>query len=485
MIVAGNVACLVIAAIVWPVSLAYLGRALFPQLPAVMVLAPLVGSALVAFPYLQLGTKGQWPNGFATALVPAVLALGIEMQFRRRQQPGASRRLGTDLLALLVATTGTIWIHPSALFALLALGGAYMIRFVVLALRHEWRRGWIRGGAWTAATIGFVVGIALFLTHSNVLEGMINYQRNPYAPWQDAILWAVFDLPNQPGHTFSVPGAYNYLIGILMVAGTVIALWSKRARPAVAGMLVAAIIFVLAAGDEKPFRWLSGFWYKEPARILPLVLMVGAVFAALALALAGRLLAKPFEALQRTSGRKHLAAALIGIAAVAAIYPASGEFRYQQRYNAVEAPYSVEPRPQGRSLTAGEEDFMRSLDAQLPDDAIVIGDPFNGLPHLYALTGHEVVFPRLVASKGTPDQEYIRHNLQNILTDPEVCRALDRIGADYLYADHADPAHKRLKKRAWTGFYETDYTQGFKLIDTQGTAALYRIDACRSPLGTG
>lgn len=477
-VVAGNVAIIIIGAVIWPMSLAYLGKALFPNLPAVMVLSPLVGSALLAFPYVQIGTKGQWPAAFAMALVPAVLALGIEMQFRA-PQAGRRRRIVVELLALLLVTAGTIWIHPSALFGLLALAGVYMIRFVVLAIRREWQRDWRRGLGWAAATVLLLVGMSLFLARSNVLEGVINYPRNPYAPWQEAVLWAVFDLPNQPDHRFSVPGSYNYPIAVLMVAGAIIALWSRRARPAVAGMVFAGIIFVLAAGDEKPFRWLAGFWYKEPARILPLVLMLGAVFAALALAAAGRLLVKPIAALNRTPGRQHLAAGLVGVAALGVIYSATGDFRYQQRYNASESPYSVEPRPQGRPLSAGEEDFMRSLKDDLPADAVVIGDPFSGLPHLYALTGRHVVFPQMVANKGTKDEEYLRHHFQNILTDPEVCGALQRIGAQYVYADSGAPAHRKVKGRQWPGFRQADYTQGFQLLDASGTAALYRITACR------
>src|SRR4051812_15041127 len=152
-VTAGNLSCLLIGAVVWPASLAYLAAALFPRFPVVRVLAPLFGAAVLAFPFVQLVRSGQWPNGFATAVIPAVLALGINLLYAsrlcwRRQPPesvpGPDPNTGARCAGLLLAAAGAVWIHPSALFALLLLGGFYLGRFLIQGFLFQWRLSKVR-----------------------------------------------------------------------------------------------------------------------------------------------------------------------------------------------------------------------------------------------------------------------------------------------------------------------------------------------------
>lgn len=503
-VVAGNLACMVVSCLVWPTSLCLLARALFPRQPVVWILTPLLASSMLAFPFIQLSRSGQWPNSFATALLPAVLALGIEMQYRSQmawtadselegrhmlRRTVASRR-GTlaRLAALLIATAGVIWIHPSSLFALVALGGIYMARFVVLWCRGIWMRNRTLGIGVTAGLIMAMTAGAYVLARSDVLAGVMSYPRPPSSGWAEALAWVFFDLPRQPDSAVSTPASYSIIVGILMIAGALLACLVPRARPAVAGMAAALLLFILAAGPERPFRWLSGFWYKDPPRLLPLVLIFGCVFAAFALTQACRtLLVAVRPPLQHREGLRHSLCIGVAVAVLTAVFATSSGFRYDVRVAAAAEPYLVTPHPPGRGLMYDEQEFIKSLKPLLPQDAVVIGDPFNGLPYLYSLTGHEVVFFQMVSNAGSTDKHYLRHHFHEINENPRVCAALQRIGATHLYDDRPVRAHQQNDDRRWTGFQDIDISTGFREIASHGTAALYEITACdRQPTpGTG
>ena len=517
-VTAGNLSCLVIGCLVWPASLALLARALFPARPLVWVLTPLVASSLLAFPFVQIFRAGQWPNGFAAALLPAILALGIELLHRvpgsstaspavertinadtgpgarKRSLPHASRRRTTaDLAALAMVTFGAAWIHPSALASLLVLGGVYLVRAAVFGLARLWPSHRGRFVAVSGTLAAAAVAVVVILTQSQQLAAVMSYPRGRMAGWADALVWLFFDLPRQPDSADAVPGSYAVAVGVLMVCGALLACFSVRTWPAVAGMAAAVVLFILAAGPEdQPFRWLTGFWYTDPPRIAPLVHIFGVVFAALALeqlcTLLVRLvrLVRPLRTRAGTGARagaradrQQLAAAGLAFAVLAAVFVTTGAFRHDVRVDAASIRYGVTEHRDGRALMGDEQDFVRSLGPLLPDDAIVIGDPFNGLPYIYALTGHQTVYFQNVSSAGSKDKDYLRRHFRNIASDPGVCPALRSTGATYLYDDEPIRGYQHSAKHQWPGFQRVDFSHGFHLIASHGTAALYEITACR------
>lgn len=579
-VTAGNLSCLVIGCLVWPASLALLARSLFPARPLVWVLTPLVASSMLAFPFVQMFRAGQWPNGFAAALLPAILALGIELLQRlpgagapvgriaaadpatgsgpapgtrpdvdaapatsRRpdvhHSPGSPpdvsvapgprydvdagavavavglsqtratrRRTTADLAALAIVTFGAAWIHPSALASLLVLGGVYLIRITVLGLVRLWHSH----RHWFVAVVGMlavaVAAVVVLLTQSQLLAGVMSYPRGRTAGWEDALVWLFFDLPRQPDSADAVPGSYAVVVGVLMVCGALLACFSARTWPAVAGMAGAVVLFILAAGPEdNPFRWLTGFWYTDPPRIAPLVHIFGVVFAALALdqlctllvwlihpqrartnALAGARTDAPASAAASTDvrsdtlarlERQQLAAAGLAFVVLAAVFVTTGAFRHDVRVDTASIRYGITEHPDGRALMGGEQDFIRSLGPLLPADAVVIGDPFNGLPYIYSLTGHQTVYFQNVSTAGSKDKDYLRRHFRNIGADPRVCPALRSTGATYLYDDQPIRGYQHSAKHQWPGFHNIDFSHGFRLIASHGSAALYEITACR------
>src|SRR6185312_7667739 len=286
--------------------------------------------------------------------------------------PRASwRRTTADLAALAMVTFGAAWIHPSALASLLVLGGFYLARVAVLGLARLWHGHRGRFVAATGVLAAAAAAGVVLLTHSQLLAAVMSYPRAPTAGWADALAWVFFDLPRQPDSADAIPESYAVAVGVLMAGGALLACFSRRTWPAVAGMAAAVVLFILAAGPEdRPFRWLTGLWYTDPPRIAPLVHIFGVVFAALALEQLCMLLVRLIRPLRARADRQQLAAAALAFAGLAAVFVASGAFRHDVRVDAASIRYGITENRDGRARIGDEQECIRSRKPLLHNDAI-------------------------------------------------------------------------------------------------------------------
>lgn len=481
-VTSANLATLIVACIVWPTSLTYLAVALFPQRRLTWVLTPVVAAGVIAFPIIQQSRSAQWPNAFAVALVPAVLALGIELaatRYHQRTDPPVDvrpthpdgRNQTVKSLVLVLATAGAAWIHPGAIFALIALGCIYVLRYIVLMCRASWLQDRRHGLLWVAFWALATGGTVWLISTSPIVAGMAD-NTAVTAPLPDAAERLFFDLPRPPDDERIQLGDYNFWIGPLVVLGAFGALRRKRSWPAAVGLGVTVVLYLAALHPARPLSWMTGLWYHDAVRIAAVSAVVACVFAAYALD-------QIFAALIRyvpVDGRGVAAAAVV-VAGVCTVV-ASGAFRYDTRLVAAAPHYDIESDEFGRSMLSGEQDFIKSLADVLPADATVIGDPFNGSTFIYALTGRHVVYSQYGFADRTSDEKFLRSRFRDIHRNPEVCAALKRVGAEYVYLGGAERARQFNPYLQWPGFYGVDVSQGFKLLASAEHAALYKITAC-------
>lgn len=526
---AANLSSLVIGGLIWPLGLAFLATAVLPRHPAAWALAPLVGASFISFPFSQLLRSGQWPNGLATALVPATLALAVLLLRRvTAAEPSAAPSAGVsavpspipslvpsgvpsvgraDALAgtpagtparghiplaiILVAVLGgCAAAHPSALFAIaVAVLPFVAARFLPLLVRRVRRR--------PLPTLAAVLGTILLaaaawwaLSNSRLLAGVMAYRRAVRAVVPDSLYLAFFDLPRFPAISPPAPDDFNVAVGLLVILGAVVAAFVREARPLAVSWLAFVGLYVLAAGPENGLRWLTGFWYKDTQRIAPFIAMTGSLLAALAVAaVAGALVrmvmrtiaARPAAA--GSAGRWPVPAIIFTGAVVAvtgALYVGSGSYRSVERVAVTAQNYTVSGKPGAGVLSSGEQAFIERAGAMLPDDAVVIGDPFNGETYFYALTGRHVVYTQLGApTAGSAAKELLRTRFNRLATDPAVCEAVRKVGANYFYEDAPGGSHGSVSLKRWPGFYNVPTAQGFERVASAEGRTLYRITACR------
>lgn len=477
---AANASSIVVGGLIWPLGLVFLAAVLLPRLPAAWATTPVLAASFVSFPASQLLRSGQWPNGLATALVPAALALLLLLVGKART-PGIQDRVLLLVLTLAVLA-GCVAAHPSAAFGLGAAALPFLIARAVPALvtgfRRRRRATLVIAAAATALGAVAVVG----LMTSRLLVGVMNYPRATRAVLPDALALALFDLPVFPALRPPTIDDVN-LVGVLVIAGAVLTLIRREARPLAASWLIFVALYVLAAGPENPLRFLTGFWYKDTQRLAPFIAMTGTLLAAFALVTLVQGLVRVLAGLMgprlrlTTRGIRAMTAGMV-VLLLAASYAGSARFRLDERTSVAAHNYATSPAPGTGVLSQGEQDFIRRAGELLPQDAVVLGDPFNGETFFYTLAQRRVVYTQLGSPSPTAAHRLLRSDFNRLGADPAVCAALAEVGATHFYQDAPGLSHGSASLDSWPGFYGVDTARGLTPVLVDGSRALYEITGC-------
>jgi hypothetical protein len=476
-VVTANVFTLVLAAVLWPLALAGLAAVVAPRSRVAPVAAALAGTALVAFPARMVSYGTLWPNALGYVLVPTALALTVvvlERLRRRRTQPRSPWPV-SEAIVLAAALGGAGLAHPNADLA-------YVVLAAPLALAYWWeelcaaRR---QGGAWRWAAVvaaPLVVLAGAWLSRSLFVATKTN-TRLPYGGGRDAVIGAFTDA-QLSAQGFGNPER-SYLLGALVVLGMVATVLLRRNRWLAVGMLTTTALFTVAVNPTLPGSFLVRPWYSDPVRLGGMVAIVSPVLVGVAVAWLGQVAARRVR-LRNPAGRPVIAEG-VAAALVLVLVVGTGGLRGQLRTEQLQTNYVMVPESGLNGLVGPEELAMiERADEELPDDAVVLGNPFTGAPLLYAVSDVKVVYPHLSGTWGT-DAKVLAKSFDEIRTNPAVCAALDDLGVDYLYTDGLLywPTHEDVQD--YRGLLDTDPAvlgDALEPVDTGGSATLYRITAC-------
>ena len=478
--VAANASTLVMAALVWPLGLAALARAACPRLPLVSLAAPVVGASFLAFPTVLLTTSGQWPNSLSVAVLPGALALATLVL-----RSWHDSRLG-GLLVVLPALAGVVLVHASGAFALVV----FLVPLVLargaagaLALWRAGHRWWVVGGG--AAAAGAVVLVVQVLSGSTVLRNTLAYRRAATGTVGDGLRDGMLDVP-----ALSTVEPSTAVL-VLVLLGCLAAVVRREAGWLVVAWAVTVGLVGLATGPENDLRWLTGFWYKSAPRVAALVPVAASVLGALGAVWVGHLAQRGarWVLVRRSVGGRHesawrspvlpgVLAVSVPVALLGVAWGATDGFRHDDRVFRTAQAYDPGLIRYGAMVDADEVRLLESLGDLLPDDAVLLGDPFNGAAFAYAVSDVEVVFPQLGAAFADPDQQYFELHFRDIHTDPQVCEYVRERGVTHFYADEPGWVEGTDLAARWPGLYGVDVSEGFELVARGGSAAVYRITAC-------
>lgn len=484
-LVIANAMTFVLCALVWTLGCLYFATRLFGRHPAITVSTGLVAACFPAFPFLLSFYGNLFPNTMSIAFLPVLLGMLTEAVGLSHDARIEAR---TPLwLAILLVTGATGLAHPSSvLLALLIL--------LILLVTVWWRAVAGRRPWWVIVlgALGIVVG-------AYALQQIWFAARAT----QEASSWAPhITSPGALGEALGpvFPNAMHVPWGLVIV--TLLgasAVLRSRVRWVVGAWAVMVWMYVLVASSrDVPFRYdWTGIWYNDANRLLALIPVLAVPLAAAGCAAiltwaAHKLLtlvdrATPGQRSRSDSGdaartspaqklhHSRVAGALGGALAVLIGFITLQGQAMTDVVDYGRTQYGMEgPTP---LLTPDEQALIERLPEEVPDDAVVLGNPVTGTSLAYAMADVQVLIPHngLIADG---EASTIVHHLEDLQTNPAVCPALEKHNVRYVLDFGTEQVNPFAYFNA-AGSDEIGPENGFNLIDQQGPdAKLYEIVGC-------
>ena len=284
----------------------------------------------------------------------------------------------------------------------------------------------------------------------------------------------------------AVPGA-TVPIGIVIGLLTLAAAWSAHARrehrPWLVMWMLVLLLLVLVGGPQWAGRQLGSPWYLQKARILPLAILPALILVAQAGA--GQPGQRLWATLRRTASR--VGGARPGRTATAmlvalVLLPVAARVPLER--NLVASVYDPQRIQYGTLLTKDAITLIQRSRSRLPDDAVVLGAPSRGAAHLWSLGGLHVVYPtRDQTDEDTPEDALASVWPTLGQEGSEVCTLLNRLGVRYFYSSSdvtASGSETGSAPLRWDSALTQVPAEGLELVDSEGSASLWRITACGS-----
>lgn len=489
---AANASSLAIT-LLWVIGTAAYTRTLFPA-HAVWALAPILAGGLLGMPADALAAYSQWPNATGVALLPGLASFAIllgrkvsalwTLADRDVSLPGLAVWVGVLASALL----GAVVAHPSVAFNLVALLAAAAAAGSYALVRADVRnRRW-----WAIPILGAAVAASLYVLwrvfQSDAVRNMGEY---PRAGISVRVALQNFFAPSPPYPDSLSLFMWVATISVLLLAGVAAIALSRRATfrfgpakrmrlpvwPVWSYLTFSGLVF-LAYGPDSAFReFVVAPWFLDARRIMEPQGLAAVPLAALGLVALGRAAGALFERNGRVLSTPAAVAGVVG----ALLLVSLGE-GFTARLDAAQSV--LDPTRLGKPgmATAGELKMLRGLDASLPKDAKILGDPQNGSVYVQMIGQRPTYFPTLTLSRHPDEHEAVlRESFRDIHLDPRVCEALAATGITHFYADADGYYYSRLRSDRTPGLYDVDTSSGFELVAEGDSARLYRITACDDP----
>lgn len=467
--VAVSASSLVISAVVWPLGCMFMCTRITGNRPIPLLVTGALSAAFGAFPYLMLDFGVLYPNLLSIALLPTSIGLAAMVL---RLSADNHEKWVISLLGFFATLPGLALAHPSTLMALLAL----MLPMGTVALIRHWRHlGHTQAKAWR-----YLPSVALLLIYSAAVY-LLWLRLRPSAAASD---WEPFQTPAQAvGEVLtSAPQSRSIalMVTVLVFVGILHVFQRKGGWWGLSLFVVTGYLFVVAtAFPQEAYRaLLTGVWYNDSFRLAALLPVTTIIIAVIGGSWLVTRLVSRFQVRGTGAPRSGYQASVPAVAAlvVAIAVITVGSQGKQIQQMVVTAQESYELTEDSEFLSIDERALIERLPELLPDDAVIAGNPWTGTLYAYALAGIPTLTPH-VGSTGTEDYLSILTRLDSAGSDPEVCRIVEELNSYYVLEFDGPELH--LGGHDYPGVENLDMKPGYRLMDSEGDAAVYEVTACR------
>lgn len=461
-VAAANMTNLVVAAVVWPLGVLSLVQVLAPGRKSALVIAAFVSAAAPSFPLGMLDYGVLYPYFLALAFLPGAIALGLSIV----------RLVDADLLGpvflqvlALVASIGSMAISQTSVvfgFGAIALVGLAASTLVLIRSAGSPAKKALWAGGFLGLFLVFVAAWWKF--------GSVGYT----APWQPyaSPLQGLFEALTSSRN--GTPPAI--LLTLLLIVGIVAELrrgrWWLPVMWAVPAVLF-ALSAVLPSGDLRNAA--LGIFYKDPPRLAALTVPLTVILATL-----GALALWTFVA-QRLAVRQNKSKVAVSVAAIVGIVVLLVGLQGIAMQSAVErAAGKYRLSDSSQILSEDERVLLERIKTDVPDGAVIAGNPWTGTSWAYALSDRDVLNPHFNSSTA-PDHLTVNRELNEANEDPAVCAAVKSTGVTYVLDFGVDQFGGRIRvdtSIGYEGLLDLDDTDVVQEVDRENDKVLYRITAC-------
>lgn len=460
---------IVVALIVWPMSLAWLYETIFPanNLGRLAVGTISMSWGSLTFGFLNWGTL--YPNLLGMAVMPAAVAAGWELLgLSKRPYLGFAGSLGV----LLVVCLGTAFAHPNATFT----AGAFLVLPAFWSVirpggalgKNSYRMPRNRENRIWSVVVFFV--ITVFVLAWGYASKLTDY------PWpavtgsryalSDALFGAVTDQKIMPTLTLA------------LAAGTIAIIRNKKLWVVFASHMTVVAVYVVCAGFQPGMirRYVSGLYYNDFRRPAAAIATLLLPITAYGIQRVGSIVWLWIRARFNLELNRTIAFFLSVAMCIPIGYLVSHNSSIRHQVDKTKQVFAFNENSE--FLTPRELKLLKRLPDYVPADVTVVNNPWDGSIWTYAFSGRLPLTTSF--QKSWAHEPYlINHELENVATDPEVCDSLKKENAQYvvlLKDPFKDSGEDHVEH--YVGLDEIPEMPGFKEVDQEGGSKLYKITAC-------
>lgn len=415
--------------------------------PALALGAAVAACGVASFPAGLLFFGPLWPFAAGVVMIPGFLALFVAAM-RGRALP--------VLVATALAAIGLAGLHPSAALATGIFGGLYLL------FRWISRRKVPVPDLVVLAVVGVLAGLYVlpqFLAASRTASGV-------------AVSWPLFSTPGPAlGQMLFLNFNITYpqwWLAVPMLVGLASLGALRGLRWYALGGGVFAVLFMVAASYKGALAMaLTGPWWNDAWRFAALTTLAQVVLIGHGLVVIRDKVTGWRPALTRVAPRLAVLAALL-----VAVVVGSQNLYLDKNVEVVANAYK-----NGPTVSSGERTAMGELRGLVPADSVVMNDPMDGSPWMWALEGVRPLFGQALilpaeAKRIGPERLALYERFDEIDTDEQVRRAVDELGIEYVYVGEgmASPSSKRAP-----GLRELDSARSLRLVYQNPDARIYRV----------
>ncbi|MGH3879199.1 MAG: DUF6541 family protein [Actinophytocola sp.] len=478
---AANAVTMAATVVLWPLSCLLLVRQLFGRNLAALAVTGTLSIGFTAFPWDLLGFGVLWPNLLGMSIAPALLAVVLTLtRWAKDDTIGKVRAW----LALVVGFVAAGFAHPNVLFSLVVLA---LFPVAARVGARSWRlRGEGRQVRGLVEALGFIAVFSVAWWWAASTPKFAS-TRDQYWPPFETPANAVGDALLNATHRHEA----LWLLSVVVILG----IFAARRWPVlwlvVAGHVTTTFLYVLTASiNRMDTQKFTGYWYNDAHRLAAMLPITGVPLAVAGIVfLAGKILGSvstsasaSAEGAPAASGWRRRLAGVPGVAMAIGLtlllVLGTGGLYPDDRYERVAISYDPK-RPVGVLLTKEMREFYDRIAREIPPDAVVAGNPFNGSSLLWALEDRKVLFPHF-RNTTSEQQDLIAGHLDELMSEPEVCEAVNNLNVDYLLIGGAEFRTADKKWEYYEGLADPFAGDGFELVDSSGASKLYRITGCAS-----